>query len=82
MIDQERFRVEVDVRGSPRKVLLTAPKGFNLVSAARAFKGLASNLEVQEKLAALDKDCGVEVLASQNEMVGISVPDECPEEKV
>ena len=69
----------MDIKGTPRKIHLSAPKGLDLVAAARAFSGFSKNIEVENSLAKMGGNCHVEILVvyppgKPPEAVGLSIP--------
>ncbi|HKB88813.1 MAG TPA: hypothetical protein VKC53_04140 [Patescibacteria group bacterium] len=73
--ENHNFNVQVDINGSLKKIRLSAPKSLDLVAATESFRGISQHPVVQNKLYNLDRKIRVKILASSNEVVGISIPD-------
>ena len=78
MIENREVRVRINVGGSSKNICLLTPEGLDLNTTVKTFKKIIKrDMAVQQHIVGLDEDCGVEILAIDGKIVGISIPDNC-----
>jgi len=73
------FSVRLHLGDSSRDLVVSAPGNLHPTRVVNALVGFSMDSHVRQELVGIKKDCIIQMIMSNDDIIGISIPGECRE---